>query len=388
MTDQTDGQDDLTSGIFGDSEYARPQTEPKQFKPWHKPRKQFVRREQWSVLLQSMYADREPGDPLRYLGLPGTDLIDLRYLHQKICLKIDRPMRFLGFNSEARPGKAAHDQLNISLDEVRRLPNVDAQSDVILDDFRQIGDPNSIAWYRTRKLGPFDVVNIDLCNGLASDSPTINGSIYQALAQLTAFQARNPHPWLLLITTRIGSNMFDPDAEGKLIGHFLENVANCEGFAEACVDLLKLDLQSIESATYCERDLLNIMPVAIGKWLSVLVQANGPSNVKLASTHGYRVKPVAICEDLISLALRFDPVIKAPSDAFSPSAPNPVDECATAKDIVRRSTERLDVDELLILQPDVLEELIGEMEQLLTLARYQTSEYRSWVASQARADIG
>ena len=76
MTEQLDNQDDLTAGIFGDVEYVAPLPEPKEFKPWHKPRKQFVRRKQWSALLQGLYETREPEDPLRYLGLPGTDLID------------------------------------------------------------------------------------------------------------------------------------------------------------------------------------------------------------------------------------------------------------------------------------------------------------------------
>ena len=51
MTDQPGVQDDFASEIFGDSEYERPQLELKEFKPWHKPRKQFVRREQLSALL-------------------------------------------------------------------------------------------------------------------------------------------------------------------------------------------------------------------------------------------------------------------------------------------------------------------------------------------------
>ena len=326
MTDQSDDQDDLTAGIFGDSEYVRPRTEPKEFKPWHKPRKQFVRREQWSSLLRRLYEKREPADPLRYLGLPGTDLIDLRYLHEKLCRANDRPLRFLGFNTEAQRGNPAHVQLSVSLDEVRRLPNVDAQSEVIHDDFRRIGDPNSVAWSRTLRLGPFDVVNIDLCDGLASDPPQTDGSIYEALAQLTALQARNADPWLLLVTTRVGRGMFDADAEQRLIDLFHENVARCEGFVEACEQLLESDVRSIDPATCSAADLMNLMTVAIGKWLSALVQAHGPSRVELASTHGYRIDPDAAQEDLVSLAFRFTPVIVASPDAFSPTSPASVDE--------------------------------------------------------------
>ena len=173
MNDQSHNQDDLTTGIFGDIEYAQPRTTQKEFKPWHKPRKQFVRRKQWSALLRRLYKDRDPEDPLRYLGLPGTDLIDLRYLHDQFCRDNNRQLCFLGFNMEARPDSPAEIELNISLDEVSRLPNVDKQSAVLADDFRLVGNENSLAWSRTRQLGPFDVVNIDLlrraCVGRAAE---------------------------------------------------------------------------------------------------------------------------------------------------------------------------------------------------------------------------
>ena len=381
MTDQSDDQDDLTAGIFSDVEYVAPQTEPKEFKPWHKPRKQFVRREQWSALLLRLYEQRKPGDPLRYLGLPGTDLIDLRYLHEQLCRASNRPLSFLGFNTEAQPGSSAHDQLNISLDEVHRLPYVDTQSDVIHDDFRRIGDPDSIAWSRTLQLGPFDVVNIDLCDGLASDSPQNDDSVYKALAQLMAFQARNHNPWLLLVSTRIGHGMFDADAEEQLMSLFHRNVNACEGFAEACEKILESNVKSIDPATCSEADLLKLMTVAIGKWLSVLVQVYAPSRVELASTHGYRVNPVAAQEDLVSFALRVEPVILASPDALSPTAPALEDECTAAKAILRRSACRLDVDTILEQRPDVYEELIGETEQLLADARYEVTGYRTWLAS-------
>ena len=381
MIEQLDNQDDLTAGIFDNVEYVAPLPEPKEFKPWHKPRKQFVRRKQWLALLHGLYKTREPRDPLRYLGLPGTDLIDLRYMHEQLCRASNRPLRFLGFNTEARPGSPSHDQLNISLDEVRQLPNVDEQSAVLSDDFRLVGDQNSIAWFRAQQLGPFDVVNIDLCDGLASDAPQKDLSIYAALAQLIALQARNPNPWLLLITTRIGRGVFDRDAEQRLIRHFRDNVASCDGFAEECEQQLDLDAKSIDPETSSEADLLKFSIVAIGKWLSALMQAQATSHVELASTHGYRVSPGAAQEDLVSLALRVEPVFAASPDALSPTAPDPLDECAIAKAILKRSNRRKDVDNILDQQPGLLEELIVEMELLLADARYDPTEYRAWLTS-------
>ena len=388
MTEHLDNLSALTAEIFGDVEYVAPQTEPKEFKPWHKPRKQFVRREQLSALLQGLYEKREPGDPLCYLGLPGTDLIDLRYLHEQLCYASGRTLRFLGFNTEAQRGNSAHVQLNVSLDEVRQLANVDPQSAVIHDDFRRIGNSDSVAWHRTREFAPFDVVNIDLCDGLASDPPKNDESIYKALAQLVAIQRHNPNPWLLLVSTRIRHGMFDAEAEGLLTGLFRENVANCEGFAEVSKELLESDVESIDPATCSDADLLVLMTAAIGKWLSALVRAQGPSRIELASTHGYRVNPVAIQEDLVSLALRVEPLIVASRDPLAPTPPTLEDECTTAKAILKRLASRVDVDTILEQHPDMYEELVGETERLLTDARYEVAYYRQWLTSRVRADNG
>ena len=381
VIDPSYDQDDLTAGIFAEFEYSPTRAEPKEFKPWHKPRKQFVRREQLTVLLRRLYQTREPRDPLRYLGLPGTDLIDLRYLHEQLCRENDRPLRFLGFNTEAQPGSPAHIELSVSLDEVRRLPNVDPMSVVMHDDFRRIGNRDSIAWSQVQRLGPFDVVNVDLCDGLASDPPHNDGSIYDALALLMALQARNPTPWLLLISTRIGPGVFDAVAEERLIDLFRENVANCNGFAEACEQVLESDATSINPATCSQADLLNLMTAAIGKWLAALVQAQGPSRVELASAHGYRIDPIAAYEDLVSLALRFKPVIEASPDAFAPSVPVAVDECETAKAILKRSGQRRDVDDILNRNRELHEELISETERLLAEARYDVADYRTWLVA-------
>ena len=142
-----------------------------------------------------------------------------------------------------------------------------------------------------------------------------------------------------------------------------------------------MDAKTIDPATCSEADLLKLMTVAIGKWLSALVQVHAPSRVELASTHGYRVNPVAAQEDLVSFALRVEPVILASPDALAPTAPTLEGECTAAKAILKRSASRLDVDTILEQRPDVYEELIGETERLLVDARYEVADYRSWLTS-------
>ena len=381
MTSQINDQHDLTAEIFGVTEYLPAQAEPKQFKPWHKPRKHFVRSRQLLVLLERLYEKRQPEEPLRYLGLPGTDLIDLRYLYQELCHPQNRPLRFLGFNTEARPGSSAHIELSISLDEVHQLPRVDPRSDVIHDDFRRIGNEASIAWERVQAMGPYDIVNIDLCDSLASDPPQDKGTIYDALARLVALQSRNHTPWLLLITTRIGRGMFNLEAEQEFMEIFRKNARECDGFIETCQQCLDLDALAVDPAMCSETDLLQLMTAAISMWLSTLVQAQAASDVNLASTHTYQVEPTAACEDMVSLALRFEPVIAASQNALFPDAPPPVDECDIAEHILKRTAKSQNVDRILKESPPLYQELIHEMKRLLAAARYDVSQYQAWLCT-------
>ena len=374
------GDEDFVASIFGGAGYTPAEPAIRAFQPWHRPRKQFVRREQWAELLKRLYRDRPAGEPLRYLGLPGTDLIDLRYLYDEVCRAAGRPMRFLGFNTEAQPGSSAHIELSLSLDEVRRLPNVDPLSNVIQDDFRRLADEASIAWSRARSLGPFDVVNIDLCDGLATEPPQNEGSLYQALARLIALQVRNANPWLLLVTTRIGRGLFDEAAEQRLVDLFRANVDRCEGFVRACADLIEADASSIDLAACSEQDYLCVMIVALAKWLAAHAQAHGPNRVELASTQAYRVNSNATCEDLVSLALRFEPVIATPPDALAPTPPEVIDECYIAERIARRARARKNIDDILAGDPGLDEERAVETEVLLLEARYDVKPYRSWLA--------
>ena len=56
--------------------------EAREFKPWHKPRKQYIRLRQWCAIVRWLIrkVGMQQGDSLRYLGLPGEDLLDIRSL--------------------------------------------------------------------------------------------------------------------------------------------------------------------------------------------------------------------------------------------------------------------------------------------------------------------
>ena len=56
------------------------------FKPWHKPRKQFIRENQWFNPLQRIAKSNKYNtiNTINYFGLPGGDLLDVTYISQKL----------------------------------------------------------------------------------------------------------------------------------------------------------------------------------------------------------------------------------------------------------------------------------------------------------------
>lgn len=377
-----DDADNPARGIFGRTDYEASQPAKRDFKPWHLPRKQFVRREQWVAQALKVFEDRSDDQPVRYLGLPGVDLLDLRYLHAKVCDTLSRPLRYLGFNSEAGSDGAAEVDLNTSLDEVAKLGEVDPQSLVVRDDFRSLAREDSIAWQRAKGLGPFDVVNLDFCDGIASDDPDTNGSLYQAMGKLLALQVRSPHPWVLLVTTRIGRDHFDDDALAKLLGHLKSNFGDCAAFVDACKELFGVDDPASLDASACTAEVfLKMLLLSLCKWLLILGQTSSPNRVELTSSQGYRVNRGAECMDLVSFALVFKAVITAPADALGAVPAQGIDECAEATRIAGRVRSLKDVDEILDDEGNLAEELASETELLLASARYEMSGYRPWLAT-------
>lgn len=373
--------------IIGSTDHTFDSVEPKEFKPWHKPRKQFVRRKQWAKLTKKLFDDRSDDTPFKYLSLPGIDLLDIRYMHQKICHRQGRGLRFLGFNNEAQKGNSADIQLNISLDEVRQLSNIDSLSDVVRDDFRMIADEKSLAWKRADSLGPFDVANIDLCDGLASDIPgsTDRETIYRALERLLSIQARNNNPWLMFITTRIGRRLFDPEAENKILKIYRTHARECEDFRSVCKELMTDNPIGIDISTCIDHDYFRLMVLALAKWLSSLIRAHvPPPKVELVSVLGYQIDPRASCEDMVSFAIRSNPTSSRVDDPLNPTPAvqqNPKIDCTSALQIARRVTKLKNVDDILIGDSNLEQRLITETKDLLHRARYDESKYPAWLRS-------
>jgi hypothetical protein len=378
--------EDLSDGIVELSAYSASLPTYKPFLPWHRPRKQFVRDRQWTQQISRLLQDHPPIDNvLRYLGLPGVDLLDLRYFDSAICQPKAVSLCFLGFNNAARPATTAGTELNISIDEVMKSPSVHPRSEVIRDDFASVANTNSLAFKSAKSLGPYDVINLDLCDGFGAKSSEKSGSsYYDAVNSLLSLQSRSKRPWLFLLTTRADKPNIDPDILAKMIEKYLKNLNACQLFADASkTHHLIENEQNLIKALDTSIGILSVFLVGLSDWLLGLSMAQQPpTKIEVISVIGYKVDDRSDREDLISLAFRFTPTFLPVIDEMGlaqEQAPA-IDRCDLLARASKKVSTRLNVDKLLHEDVELNQTMIDATASLLAQARYDEKAYRKWVA--------
>jgi hypothetical protein len=81
----------------------------------------LVRLEQWVYFINDLIDKKiKQIDKLKYFSLPGDDLLDVRTIHEEICIRRQIQLHFMGFNDH-ESDSAREQNANISLTEVRAL---------------------------------------------------------------------------------------------------------------------------------------------------------------------------------------------------------------------------------------------------------------------------
>lgn len=370
------------------------------FEPWHRPRKQWVRRYQWHDSLIGMLRETHfPADAriLRYLSLPGDDLLDVRVLREA-CEAAAVDLRFTGLN--AVPAGSPRDiRMNIAESEVRGLAGIHQGSAILRERFETVANRESIAFAEVRDGGPFHAVNIDLCDHLAL-RPQGRGrhTAVDALAEVIQLQLRNAmHPWLLFITTRVAPDRIDADNIAALMQAVTDNVDANAGFEGRTAALLRTEAQGLRTlladpARLEPEEFTRLFALGFGKWLLRFVGAAHPERrLTMLPSCFYAVVPGR--PDMLSLGFRCD-VRTAPArdryelvaDRGRDAAAAEVDQALALLDV----TERLmDLDAELAGDEQLMEAVTLESADLLRSAHYDVDGnpgYRRWLAEpQTRA---
>lgn len=361
---------------------------PREPKPWHKPRKQWIRKNQWAALADELLTSRKPADrPFKYLTLPGEDLFDIRILHE-VCAKHQMLLKFLGFDSTRKT------EVNIASDEVMRLPWIHKESTLLPDRVELLATAKSLAFEHAEKFQGFDAINLDFCDSVGRREAGTKGGALDAIRTLIDLQTRETtHPWLLFVTSRCDRTSVDQSVRVILAKILLENMNQSTAFLDRITGnpfaLSQAMLNDEENGTQAtgEQEHLFIFGVGFSKWLIKLAVAVW--DVKQTYTAGYRVAGQAAQPDMLSLAFRFDrinppvadttglvPALAKAKPALSPAK----DEMVAAA--LNEFENLTDVDNLLLQNETLREEMIVENAALMAQARYDLDAMIAWGKAQ------
>lgn len=319
--------DDFVKGIA-------PTTAPKNllpskhdFKPWHKPRKHWIRINQWCAETINLIKQLKNRDNkvLTYLSLPGPDMLDIRAIHDE-CFRLGYKVKYLGFNDPAVEVDNEQTELNISRNELANLPGIHPDSLIVPDRFEAIASTDKVAvvFQHLENFGSFDVVNLDLCNSVAAHVPLEHQETYfSAIAALIEHQSNNrTDPWLLFVTTRVDYETVNPKALKGLLGCVKANVQQHPKFCEALKTVLGLDAATINNAANGDiklksKELYHAFTLAFGKWLLRFLASSPPIwTLDMLNSWAYHVNHENTSPDMLSLAFKCMPAVKPKTDHF------------------------------------------------------------------------
>ena len=399
-------QDEIESEIL-DLEGSLEINEPQklEFRPWHKPRKQFVRREQWLIHAENrIVALKEEhavanDKPLRYLTLPGPDMLDVVQLAE-LCKTHSVQLHFTGF-FYGSPDQSARLRQNISDVRSRVAGIITPTSRVIPHALEEITQRGSSADIALRKGGPYHIVNLDVCTPVfGAKGP--QSSILGPIKTILNYQANHlTKDWALYVTTALPSDNINAKEVKELVENICDNCAKVPNFEIA----LGHEFGATPTADLLEQEMIKegaqftpISTLGISKWLLHLSEHVSLSVAQLEGLVYRLVRQEKLEDgsvetlnsDMVSLAY----LIKAKSRAIPKSAgfklpkPNLATAGPTPDDhlrMIRRAYSLVDVDAKLADDSAIEEACLKETEKLLAQMGYDVhgkESYRAWWAAQ------
>lgn len=372
--------------------------EPLKFAPWHKPRKQYVRREQWMRHIQGVIEKlRHNGDlngdrPFRYLTLPGPDLLDVK-LVADLCGHNKERLHYLGFcHVDEENGRRL--RRNVNEFGIARSADIAPSSGVVLAPLQDVQRQNSKAFVSMTKSGTFDAVNIDACDPIAKDDKNATGRLIDSIRCVTEYQIANRRaPWVLFLTTPVQVDTISDESLGVLLSQIEQNTRNDEEFAEeiSCQFSGGEDLAAFMHRLSRQNGskLLSLVTLGLAKWF-IHLSEQVHFRVKMMKSYNYSVFQKEPYEpNMLSLCFLFEP---SPPKIFDETGltmnqtPNPVDTLPISDHIraLRKSISIENVDELMNSNEDLMSAMTEDAKEMLRKAGYPVDDseigYDAWMA--------
>lgn len=357
---------------------------PNQFKPWHKPRKQYIRDKQWvsHFIRLIQRAQYRQVDTINYFGLPGGDLLDINYIHKGLGRTSKYSGKKLGFHGlidNIDDYQKAQGEFTKLLD----MEDISDQSRLDNFNFEDLNKNSSEAWARIKNFGTYHFINLDFCNNVLTDK-TLPSLYYLLQYQM---QKAIGIPWLLCITTRLNK-----DSANKYIvekfqvvisevvqgGELSDKIKQCFSEAYECMRTIK-DLNSADNKLLVNQ----ILQICLVLW--VLKSAIAFNNkIELKSSFKYSVDLFNRESDMHSFVFSFErPEIKLPDCLGLVTVSDEKNDNISFENLASTAIEKLsstlDVDSYLEEKPEELDKYANEMMELLRNCGYDVSGYKQFM---------
>lgn len=390
--------DDLVSSAYSgiSTDFAKVE-QKKSFQPWHLPRKHYCRLKQWAHHTQKLQRELKiyrptQERPLRYLTLPGDELLDIRVL-SRVMKNAGIKMQFLGFNTALDNLRSAESDLSFS--EVRQLEGIyEKPSEIIQHRIENITDQNSTARQKVMEHLPFDIINLDFTGSMVGQPPLSDQSYLQLVRWLLEQQwNKNRNPWLLFLTVPLArDDRTNNETARQLFSTVYSNAENRE-FADKLTNLLQISRGEILTEMKGGVSLDNQrysqgLGLALSKWiLGLLTTRSDQWAVELVDSKSYRV--YGNVPEMYSMSFKFIPYDTISVDATGltipfDSATNPISELDTGLGLIHSISQTEDVDKLLDENRQLLDEAINYSADFLAMVRYDPNDYREWALDEMK----
>lgn len=354
------------------------------FKPWHKPRKHYLRLRQWCLEAQKLIKSLalKEGDQLRYFGLPGEDLLDLWVL-KGICESANIKLRYIGFDSSRRSAS-----VNLATHRVNSNRFIHPASLILGDSLQAILRKSSPAFRHADDNAPYDIINLDLCDSIVNQSLPDSYPNLEVVRALCDIQCqRRGQPWILFLTTRVLREGLKDEALRKMFHFIIENINSGEKFSTSLEGHLGIKAQSVIDAKnpddFDNEKWMECHTLAFAKWLLAYL-VNLGCGVSLLDSYVYNVQFSG--KDMVSLGFMIEPAPVSGVDhsgmtvGIDHGSSVPKEE-KLACDILEKIAGIKDVDLLLAGDQDLLTKFIEKKASLLAGVGYDPEAYRVWALS-------
>ena len=391
----------------------------REFKPWHHPRKHWVRVKQLCRLAQSLIKESHfPDNVFKYLTLPGEELIDIQTLDriaingseeildiqavEGIFTNIEKgkslKLKYIGFNNV---GSDRHRRATLELAQstINDSERIHFSSRIENELVQAIANKNSKSYKVVKNNAPYNVINLDLCGSIANVSPNSgNNTYFNALIELLEIQrAHMAEPFLLLVATRTHPSDINQEALKTITEIYGSNLKDGE-FKEIFESIIKekaeMLLKRIADGENVNQDVLNkVFGVGLGKWLIHIMKPTPPFwDVILEDICCYSIGDIEK-DNMLSVAFKFIKVEQPIQDKFGLAQSevregNLASESVLAKNMLTKSESITNVDDLLASDEITRNKLIRQTGSFLAKSGYSSEEYEKWANSKFQSIEG